>query len=135
MWHFSLRTRSALSELWFAVSERQQSPRSVSLPVSKCCGLHEWPVFSLRGGAGLFANAAILALRAHAARIHKDRCGHLPAFAALRRNVTNQISDDRPQTWQAATGVHLQMFRRQRRFAAERPVKKYNEIANRCTTA
>ncbi|MEP0963611.1 MAG: hypothetical protein ABJQ85_02615, partial [Rhizobiaceae bacterium] len=43
-------------------------PHCVNSPPYPCCGLHEWPVFLLRGGMKFLAPAAFPALRAHAAR-------------------------------------------------------------------
>lgn len=49
-----------------------------------CYYVHQWPVFMLFSGVGIYAHAAFFVLRAHAARIRRFCSGLLPA---VRRSL------------------------------------------------
>jgi len=66
---------AVIADIRIALGNSSFVPQCVNSTSDPCCGLHEWPVFLLRGGTKYVALAAFPALRAHAAQITNLQIG------------------------------------------------------------
>ena len=72
---------AVIADIRIALGNSSFVPQCVNSTSDPCCGLHEWPVFLLRGGTKYVALAAFPPLRAHAAQITNLQIG---LFLAVR---------------------------------------------------